>query len=314
MVKVRNNLAGLKVNMLTVLEQAEDYIKPSGKKTAQWLCLCECGNKKVINQDVLKAGKIKSCGCQQFSGFKKFRDNRKEKNDIDLIGKTFGKLTIIERDHTDNGGKIYYKCKCECGNEIIVFKKRLISKEKQDCGCSTINYNNIKDITGQRYGKLVALYPTGTNERRAMKWMFQCDCGKTKEIEGNSVTRGNTLSCGCLKVSHGELKIAQLLDEANIFYETEKYAFNYDNDITRKCRFDFFVNNQYYIEFDGAQHYYSNNRWWNTADFVKEQKKRDEIKNQWCKEQGIPLIRIPYHHYNELTIQDLLLETSKFIV
>lgn len=40
----------------------------------------------------------------------------------------------------------------------------------------------------------------------------------------------------------------------------------------------------------------------------------DEIKNQWCKDNNIPLIRIPYIHYNNLTIKDLLLETSKFII
>ena len=32
----------------------------------------------------------------------------------------------------------------------------------------------------------------------------------------------------------------------------------------------------------------------------------------WCKDNNIPLIRIPYTHYKELKIEDLLLETSKF--
>jgi hypothetical protein len=36
------------------------------------------------------------------------------------------------------------------------------------------------------------------------------------------------------------------------------------------------------------------------------------IKNQWCKENNIPLIRIPYTHLKDLSIEDLILETSKF--
>ena len=40
----------------------------------------------------------------------------------------------------------------------------------------------------------------------------------------------------------------------------------------------------------------------------------DSIKNQWCLENNIPLIRIPYTQYKDLNIKDLLLETSKFII
>lgn len=30
-----------------------------------WLCECECGNKKVIRESLLKSGKVLSCGCLQ---------------------------------------------------------------------------------------------------------------------------------------------------------------------------------------------------------------------------------------------------------
>jgi len=38
------------------------------------------------------------------------------------------------------------------------------------------------------------------------------------------------------------------------------------------------------------------------------------IKNQWCKENNIPLIRIPYTHLQDLCLEDLQLETSQFII
>lgn len=43
-------------------------------------------------------------------------------------------------------------------------------------------------------------------------------------------------------------------------------------------------------------------------------KELDEYKNQWCKENNIPLIRIPYIHLNDLCIEDLLLETTNFLI
>src|SRR5262245_41127889 len=36
---------------------------------------------------------------------------------------------------------------------------------------------NVKEITGQRFGRLVALYPTGERRYRKVVWRFRCDCG-----------------------------------------------------------------------------------------------------------------------------------------
>ena len=41
---------------------------------------------------------------------------------------------------------------------------------------------------------------------------------------------------------------------------------------------------------------------------------RDDYKNQWCKDNNIPLIRIPYLYINNLYIEDLKLDASKFII
>ena len=71
----------------------------------------------------------------------------------------------------------------------------------------------------------------------------------------------------------------------------------------RLLRFDFYVNNQYLIEFDGIQHFIQSKNW----EPLEDTQYRDNIKNQWCKENNIPLIRIPYTKLNTLTIDDLLL-------
>lgn len=59
----KENLKGKKFNKLIAIEEAENKITPKGKKVTQWLCLCECGNKKIVSSNNLKRGHIKSCGC-----------------------------------------------------------------------------------------------------------------------------------------------------------------------------------------------------------------------------------------------------------
>jgi hypothetical protein len=60
---VNYNLIGEKFGYLTVIKQAEDYIKPRSKAhERQWLCKCICGRTKVIIESNLKGSKSISCG------------------------------------------------------------------------------------------------------------------------------------------------------------------------------------------------------------------------------------------------------------
>lgn len=59
-----------------------------------------------------------------------------------------------------------------------------------------------KDLTGQRFGKLVVIKETEphySNEgnKRRRKWLCKCDCGNEKAIIQSSLISGNTKSCGC---------------------------------------------------------------------------------------------------------------------
>lgn len=58
------DLTGMRVGILTVIKRTkEDYISPSGNKSPQWLCKCDCGNEKIVLGGNLRAGSIRSCGC-----------------------------------------------------------------------------------------------------------------------------------------------------------------------------------------------------------------------------------------------------------
>lgn len=56
----------------------------------------------------------------------------------------------------------------------------------------------IKDMTGQRFGKLVVKELAGKDGRGECKWLCQCDCGNTTVVYGSHLRKGRTVSCGCV--------------------------------------------------------------------------------------------------------------------
>ena len=61
--------------------------------------------------------------------------------------------------------------------------------------------NNFIDLTGQRFGLLVALHPTGRAEptNGCLKWMCKCDCGNYHVVNSNNLRNKQVKSCGCLR-------------------------------------------------------------------------------------------------------------------
>lgn len=55
----------------------------------------------------------------------------------------------------------------------------------------------IKDLTGQRFGRLVVI-KRAANKKRAVCWECLCDCGKTHIVRSTELCSGKTKSCGCL--------------------------------------------------------------------------------------------------------------------
>lgn len=60
-----------------------------------------------------------------------------------------------------------------------------------------------KDITGRRFHRLVAEYPTEKRDSKGfMVWHCRCDCGNEVDVSYNSLAYANMRSCGCLKKEH----------------------------------------------------------------------------------------------------------------
>lgn len=58
---------------------------------------------------------------------------------IDLTGQRFGKLVVLERLANYKRKQTYYKCKCDCGNEVITNSSKLRDGKKTSCGCEYKN-------------------------------------------------------------------------------------------------------------------------------------------------------------------------------
>lgn len=117
---------------------------------------------------------------------------------IDEINNKYGKLTVIADAGKDSSGHKIWKCRCDCGKEIIVRGSSLRNGEKQDCGC--VKKHGFIDETGNRYGRLVVL---GIDEDKKTKdrhiqWKCRCDCGNITSVSAGDLRQGKTKSCGCL--------------------------------------------------------------------------------------------------------------------
>lgn len=53
----------------------------------------------------------------------------------DMVGQTFGWLTVVERVHCGKGRHAYWYCRCECGGSSIARASALRNGSTRSCGC-----------------------------------------------------------------------------------------------------------------------------------------------------------------------------------
>ena len=240
-----------------------------------------------------------------------------------IPGMIFGDWEVIERDYnpTSKQHSTFWFCKCGlCGDVISVSRDSLVNGKSRCCNkCKggkiklaqeergiTKHIVNIND----KFGYLTALSTPHSRKDRAGKGSYvlcKCICGKEIEVAKKNLfdPDGRTISCGCATQSSGEIKITQLLEKANIDFQSQYRIKEYN--ISAPFDFAIFRQGQLLglIEYDGEQHFKAIELW-GGEEKLKIQQERDERKNRWCKENNIRLIRIPYTEYDNLTIGYLL--------
>ena len=248
---------------------------------------------------------------------------------INMIGEKYGKLLVIEDAGSSNGHKDWL-CQCNCGKKIVVRGTHLRQGKIISCGCAKIERckeyaqqqkgkvlinNQSIDLTGQQFGYLIVLEVDkkatlehrnkSTTSNGQLYWKCQCKCGNIKSIAGNHLRKGDIKSCGCLN-SSGELLISQLLRENNISF-SQQVTFNDLKDLNL-LKFDFAILNSEnqiikLIEFDGEQHF-KPIVYWGGEEKFKIVQKHDEMKNQYCKDNNIKLLRIS--KIEDITLDNIL--------
>lgn len=249
---------------------------------------------------------------------------------IDLKGQIFGKWKVLERKENSASGRARWLCERTCEKHIqkIIDSDSLRRGKTYSCGCERKPLPNgekrignmppnVIDLTNKQFGFLKVLKITNKRDNGGhILWKCQCNHGQEKcnnpiicYVPTHRLNNGNTLSCGCLK-SKGEMIISNLLQEAQIDFETQKSfkdcIFPNSN---RYAYFDFYLPKfNILIEYDGIQHFeYKNcSTFWNNKEEFLNLKKRDEFKNQWAQKNKIILIRIPYYDKDKINKDYLL--------
>lgn len=180
----------------------------------------------------------------------------------------YGKLTALEYL-----GKSMWKCKCDCGNEKIVYGGHLESGHTKSCGCIRPPRTNLYN---QKFGRLTVLDWEG-----AGKWLCQCECGNLTLVQTDNLKNGNTKSCGCLqKERTSEINFKSLVGKRFgklvVLERVENDRFNHVN---YKCQCDCGG-----ITIVDA----GNLRQGNTSSCGCIKSKGEMIINNWLQEHNIP--------------------------
>ena len=114
------------------------------------------------------------------------------------IGYQVGRLTVTAPTKQRKNGYMVWLCRCTCGSELSLDTRCLRRGAVTDCGCISKVKPRQKDISGQRFGKLVAIEPAGGTSKGSVIWRCRCDCGGEVCTPLHQLTAGYRKSCGCL--------------------------------------------------------------------------------------------------------------------
>lgn len=121
----------------------------------------------------------------------------------DLVGRVFGRWTVLSLIGPDRHQQRVWLCRCECGTERGVRSHLLLSGQSKSCGCWRSERSldlRLGDLSGQRFGRWTVLHreinehPPGS----PVYWVCRCDCGIVRQVVSRSLTGCRSQSCGCL--------------------------------------------------------------------------------------------------------------------
>ena len=312
-------MIGKRFGRLVVLELDEEQTLKNKNHAKSYKCKCDCGNVKTVRKSNLNNGAARSCGCLVKEEVSKTAKNQT----IDITGQRFGKLVITRRKENDSNDPIkqrrfgaWWYADCDCGTKDVIVKGTYLrSGRVQSCGCYNKEASHDKngiDLTGQKYGLLTVIEEyvpeEKSKDKRGLLWRCKCDCGNETIVSSNAIRTGETSSCGCLS-SKNEMLIRNHLDKLGVRFKKQYYFDDLRSPITNwLLKFDIAVFNSqgdlcFLIEYDGEQHEngvrFASTKEENEIKFERLQL-YDSLKNQYCEEHNIDLLRISYRNKKQL--------------
>lgn len=187
---------------------------------------------------------------------------------------------------------------CPMCSEVERRKKKSVSQ--------LIAQNRLDKLYGMKEYEILGDYKGSTK-----KATVRHSCGHTWQPFINNLLKGEKVCPNCSPRSKGNQKIENYLITNSINYKRE-HSFP-DCKFKNLLRFDFAIFDELnklkcLIEFDGMQHF-KPVKSWGGEEILKIIQKRDKKKNDYCFENGIPLLRISYE--NEHEINNILYEYFK---
>ena len=177
----QDQIAGQRFGSLTAAEPTAE--RKNGYTV--WRCVCDCGKEALVSSRHLKKGWKTDCGC----GMGKEREP-------DLTGQRFGKLTVLGPEESpEAGGRVQWRCRCDCGARITADTGRLTGGYRKSCGC--LARTERKDWIGRTFGSLTVTAYDGKRGGRHY-WRCVCLCGGEAVVSQSNLQGGHTKSCGCL--------------------------------------------------------------------------------------------------------------------
>ena len=139
-------------------------------------------------------------------------------------------------------------------------------------------------------------------------WICKCSCGNEVSVRSDHLLKEEILSCGCLSISKGEKKIEEILKKLNLNFK-KQFTFENLKGYSRVLKFDFVIfkedSSLIAIEYQGEQHYKEIDFFGGKENFIK-QKEYDLKKKEYCHDNNIMLLEIPYWDYNRLNEEYLI--------
>lgn len=189
---------------------------------------------------------------------------------------------------------------CPCGNQYFVsfdkFKQgrrcpKCANKLRNDS--KKLTYDYIKEYIESFNHKLLST--EYINNKKKLK--IECPNGHCWDISFDDF-KNKERRCPICNISKGERKIMNWLDKNSINYIYDTPYFNdLLSSLGNPLRPDFIIENRkIWIEFDGEFHY---NKYYEEQNFEATQI-HDKLKNEYAKENGWKLIRIPYWDFDRI--------------